>query len=497
MKRNLSIRGLTGKYLVLVLLVSLLGLLVLAGVAWHSINEDIERHQRFEISVLQRQFSEVLGFYQGIAERLSRKAEVVEILEFGDKERAVTWASEVRELVPESIGVALIDPEGEILGEPLQLNLGTQCVSDLHAHFSGKLVGSPPVHRANPRLAHFDVIHEVKREGEILGILFISFSLDVIQRRIDQVTGMEQILMVVDSAGQPIATKGSAHPHAHHWGRQHQVAIDGTDWMLFYRKDQRGASGFLIFTLAIAAVLILVTIGVMLLLSLRLVGLFKNDLGFIKDQLSGVYAGDSADAVQSKTMLSETSEIMRDVGELMDNIKRANMQLKELSINDELSGLFNRRGFDGQLKLDWELSARGVNSFLVFIDIDHFKQVNDRFGHGVGDEVIIAFAQALREHCRKTDITARLGGDEFAVILNSFEQQQGIESWYYQLAEGFQQRLEQMAAGSEPISCSISAGAVLLDKGRYGSVQEQMRAADRALYRAKEQGRARIVCDFP
>lgn len=497
MKPNLSIRGLTGKYLAMVLLVSLLGLVMLASLAWHSIDEDVKRHQHFEMRVLQRQFSEVLGFYQGVAERLSYKKEVAEILEFADRERAVAWAKEVRALVPESIGVALIDPDGAILGEPLQLNLGAQCISDLQALFSGEHVSNPPVHRANPALDHFDVIHEVAHDGQIIGVLFISFSLDVIQRRVNQMADMEQVLMVVDKEGEPIATKGDDHLQEHQWGEQHKVAIDGTDWILLYRNDKGGANDFLIFALAIAATLTVVTIAVMLALSLRLVALFKGDLSFIKEQLGGVYSGEDACTAQDNTLLSETSDIMRDVAELMDNIRQGNQRLKELSHNDELSGLRNRRGFNEQLKQEWELSSRGVTSLLVFLDLDHFKQINDRYGHGVGDRVIVAFAQALRERCRKTDTTARLGGDEFAAILTPFEHEAGIEQWYHQLAELFEQLLGDIPAVAESVGCTISAGAVRLDKEHYGSVEEQMIAADRALYRAKEQGRGRIVCDFP
>lgn len=497
MKRNLSIRLLTGKYLTMVLLVSLSGLLLLAWAGWRMVDEDSERHQQFEMRVLQRQFSEVLGFYQGIAAQLSSNNEVTDILEYGDKERAITWAREVRSLLPESIGVALIDAEGETLGEPVQLNLGGQCVNDLNALFSGEHVPSPPVHRADPRNAHFDVLHEVKADGEVLGVLFISFSLDVIQHRVNRLADADQVLMVVDSEGRPIAAKGGNPEHENRWEGKHGIAIEGTDWQLFYLKERRGASTYVVFTLGIAAVLIVATIGAMLVLSLRLVALFRSDLGFIKEQLSRVDSGEQAAQLHDKTLLAETSSIMRDVAELTENIRQANARLKELSLNDELSGLLNRRGFDEQLAQEWELSARGVNASLVFLDIDHFKLVNDRFGHLVGDAVIRAFAQSLRERCRKTDIVARLGGDEFAVILNSHGEAESIVQWYRQLGELFEQMVGAITEVSAPIRCTLSAGAVRLNKGRYSTLQQQMAEVDRALYRAKEEGRARIFCDFP
>lgn len=494
MKRNMSIRGLTGKYLALVLLVSLMGLVVMAWIGRQSVNEDIARHQRFEIKVLQRQFSELLGFYQDIASQMSRGDEVVEILEFADKERAVVWAQEVRALIPESIGAALIDPGGEILGEPLQLNLGKECVSDIHALFSGEHVSAPPIHRANPRLAHFDVIREVRRDGEIVGLVFLSFSLDTIQRRVNELAGSGQVLAVLDSSNHPVAKFGDVQ----HYRMEgpHRVAIAGSDWNLFYTHEGSVASDFLIYTLAIAGLLTIVTLGVVVLLSLRLVSLFKSDLGTIKDQLGGVYRGGKEEPPQGQPLLKETSDIMKDVGELMANIKEANARLTMLSVNDELSGLLNRRGFNDKLQQGWELSDRGVTASLVFLDIDYFKQVNDRFGHGAGDGVIVAMAEALRERCRKSDVIARLGGDEFAVILNSIHQPEGIEHWYGELVGHFELLLQDTMPSLDAAACSISAGAVALDKGRHPTLQLQMNAADRALYQAKKEGRARIVCLF-
>lgn len=497
MTKTISVRRVTWKYLTIMLVISLLGIFLIARMGWQAVDEDMQRHHEFETNVLQRQFSELIGFYQGVANQLSKGTEVADILEFGDRERAMLWAREVRRLIPESIGAALIDSEGTILGEPLQLNLGTQCVSDLQHMFAGKPVASPPVHRSTAKLSHFDITNEVRRNGEVIGVLFLSFSLNVIQRRAEQLLAEGQVLLIEDGDGVTVAAQGSSDTEEH-VGREHpRVAIDNTDWKLHFMSGEYGANALFVSTLLGVGLFLIITIVVMVVLSLKLIALFKNDLDIIKEQLGRVYSGRREKLPENRTVLSETSNIMDDVWELMGNIELANAKLKELSVNDELSGLLNRRGFNDQLEQNWEMSARGVTAYLVLLDLDYFKQVNDRYGHGTGDEVIVALARALRERCRKTDIIARLGGDEFAVILTASLQQESVEQWYHQLTELFNTLQAEIFSDVEAGRCSISAGAVQLDKGRYDWLQKQIDVADRALYKAKEQGRSRIICEEP
>ncbi len=497
MTQTVSVRRITWKYLSVLLAFSLIGLLLIVRFGWLAIEEDMQRHYEFESSLLQRQFSELFGFYQGIARQLSQRTEVADILEFGDRERAVSWAREVRRLIPETIGVALIDHEGTILGEPLQLNLGAQCVNDLKLLFAGKHVGSPPVHRTNPSLAHFDIIQEVVRDGEVMGVLFLSFSLNVLQERAERLISTGQVLMVEDSSGRAVVQLGVESPQQHAGEGHIRVAIDNTDWQLHYMSDEYGANALYVSTLLMVLAILLATIVAMVLFSLRMTALFQGELGLIKEQLEGVYTGARGAVPAGRTLLSETREIMDDVWRMMGNIEQANAQLKQLSANDELSGLLNRRGFNAQLEQAWELSARDVKASLVLLDLDHFKRLNDSLGHGIGDEVIVALANALRARCRKSDIIARLGGDEFAVILNSTTQQESVEQWYHQLAHHFAQLQSQFLPQETTLRCTISAGAVQLDKGQYGWLQKQLEAADRVLYQAKGEGRGRIVCNFP
>ncbi len=493
MGKTISVRQVIWKYLTVMLVLSLLAVFLIARMGWRAIEEDIQNHHQFEAEVLQHQFSELFGFYQGIAERLSRGIEVADILELGDRERGRLWAKETRQLIPATVGVALIDRDGLLLGEPVELRLGTQCIKDLRHLFDGKVVPKPPVHRDNPQLKHFDITQEVVRDGEVLGLIFISISLEVIQRRAAQLIDGGKALLIKDHDGLPVAIQGNVEPHEYDASGYQWVPIKDTDWRLLLMTEESGANVFFVSAILSVGLFLVVTIVLIVLLSLKLISLFKKDLDLIKQQLDGVYSGQKSELQLERTVLSETSDIMDDVWKLMEKIEQVNSRLKEQSVVDELSGLLNRRGFYQKLEESWERSQRGVTASLILLDLDHFKRVNDCYGHGVGDQVIVAMAQALRERCRKTDVVARIGGDEFVVILNSTYEPQDIEQWY----EGVTERFNVLQASCLPTTavghCStISAGAVLIDKRNHGRLKSQFDAADRALYKVKGAGRGHL-----
>ena len=160
-------------------------------------------------------------------------------------------------------------------------------------------------------------------------------------------------------------------------------------------------------------------------------------------------------------------------------------------ITDPLTGLSNRRAFNERLQLEWERLKRSpeIQAALVLCDIDHFKRINDTYGHGCSDEVLKHFASRLREHVRATDMAARIGGEEFAVLLEAASIEDA-QVW----AERFRQDVATTAVvcGEVSISYSASMGVAPLDV-RLNSSEQVMQQADSALYQAKRQGRNQVV----
>src|SRR5262249_36019941 len=108
------------------------------------------------------------------------------------------------------------------------------------------------------------------------------------------------------------------------------------------------------------------------------------------------------------------------LGQVQDITERRRFEdrLRHLADHDPLTGLLNRRSFEREVERPLAHCRRyGANGALIVLDLDHFKYVNDSYGHSAGDELIVAVADALRMRLRETDVVARLGGDEFAALL--------------------------------------------------------------------------------
>ena len=152
---------------------------------------------------------------------------------------------------------------------------------------------------------------------------------------------------------------------------------------------------------------------------------------------------------------------------------------------DPLTGVANRRGFERML--DGAGGAMPFQSALM-VDLDHFKQVNDTYGHGIGDGVLVAVSQTLITCCKGLGEVVRFGGEEFVILLRT-----GERAAVLQLAELLRSAVAatRLDAPYDALSCTASVGVALVEPGE--DIDNSIRRADRALYRAKETGRNRVV----
>jgi len=173
----------------------------------------------------------------------------------------------------------------------------------------------------------------------------------------------------------------------------------------------------------------------------------------------------------------------------------ANMTLREklqdLSVRDDLTGLFNRRFMEETLQREFMQSQRSKRSIgIVLMDVDFFKQFNDTYGHKAGDVVLVELAGLLTRTIRKGDVVCRYGGEEFLLILPGTSAEKAMER-----AESVREKVERelrIIHNDEWLPITISLGvATFPDNGR--SPDEVIKAADDALYKAKEKGRNRAI----
>jgi len=167
---------------------------------------------------------------------------------------------------------------------------------------------------------------------------------------------------------------------------------------------------------------------------------------------------------------------------------RYHQELIDLAVHDGLTGFFNRRHFRMLLDEHIERARTGVALAVLIIDLDHFKQINDHFGHLVGDQVIASVAQLIREHCHSSHPVGRLGGEEFAVTVPNTGHPEARD-----LAERIRDAVARhridIHGQAHPITTSI--GVASWEAGMQGSA-DLLRLADERMYRAKANGRNRV-----
>jgi len=176
------------------------------------------------------------------------------------------------------------------------------------------------------------------------------------------------------------------------------------------------------------------------------------------------------------------------VASLTARAQRARV-LRSFMVRDSLTGVLNHSRTKAQLQIEVARSRRqGRRLAYAMIDIDHFKEVNDRHGHPTGDRVILSLSRLLQNRLRKTDIIGRYGGDEFAVILPDADGPTALKV-LAEICDGFSHIRHASERGE--FGATFSGGvAILTEAGDAGRLNE---AADRALYEAKNQGRNRVV----
>lgn len=172
---------------------------------------------------------------------------------------------------------------------------------------------------------------------------------------------------------------------------------------------------------------------------------------------------------------------------------RLRTKLRDQAIHDSLTGLFNRRYLEESLPRELHRAQReNIPLCVVMLDLDHFKQFNDRLGHAAGDALLRAVGQVLREKLRQSDISCRYGGEEFALVLpdSSPEAAQQRVEEIRLLVRGLDLQDDGHRLGTVTLSAGIAAA-----RDDRSNARDLLRAADKALYAAKQAGRDRVVVD--
>jgi diguanylate cyclase (GGDEF)-like protein len=181
------------------------------------------------------------------------------------------------------------------------------------------------------------------------------------------------------------------------------------------------------------------------------------------------------------------------LSEANSHMAKAHEALTLLALTDPLTGVYNRRYFDRRLLETFSLAERHqVPLHVLALDLDHFKSINDRYGHPAGDQMLIYFAEVLKRCVRRHDVVARVGGEEFDVLMFNISKDKAVRA-----AERIRAQMEKgsLVLDGKTVRVTTSIGLATLDPEVVTNPDPEalIRAADTALYAAKNQGRNRVI----
>jgi diguanylate cyclase (GGDEF)-like protein len=466
-----------------------------AGIAlslWFSLQSSREAQQYLiQVEAEQARSSLVrqLEYYRRVVDNAAQAPELVDLLRAGTVAAQQQWALSRQHLLPDLLGMALVNSRGEVLGDPERLRVGPQCQAELQ-RADALTAGRVLVHLEPAGAEHIELLSAVRdadgdiADGDILGGVFLSVRLPQLQRVIEDSIHPGHAVAIVDAAGSAIARHGAVEGPL--WEVLLPVADSG--WTLVVQAPvpwltRSGGRQVVAGLLTLAAVLLLLVAGM-----LRLRRAMLHDIVATRDALDALARDEAAPAIVPHYV--EFEPVVADINLIALHLQEQRARLAHLSLTDPLTGLPNRRAFETHFPQAQGMAERQHPVALVMLDIDYFKGINDRFGHGVGDQVLLALAHALKDLTRRADLAARLAGDEFAVLLADVNGS-GLDAWYQRLSDRFRSELN--ALGLE-IQTGLSAGQTWLGRPD-DTLNGALARADHALYQAKALGRGQLVQD--
>ena len=216
----------------------------------------------------------------------------------------------------------------------------------------------------------------------------------------------------------------------------------------------------------------------------RLVAISDTSQRLLQDEILAM-RGETRRKNRREVKLSRISDLYQDL------MLEQNQKLNQAATHDSLTGLPNRRLIDERLGDEWQRARRTGSPFaVVMLDLDHFKSVNDCYGHEVGDAILVAVARSMTVFMREYDLCGRWGGEEFLLLLTETGPEEATD-----IVERLREAIAELSVSNYPEAVTASAGVAVHQSDEEPA--HTVKRADRALYRAKQEGRNRVVTDPP
>jgi len=421
-----------------------------------------------------------LDYWQGLIERIARQPSTQDLLDLGDAGGAQRWATQIRRYLPSASGVALLDGNGSILGDPINQPPGPLCLADLGRLSQGQHIASPPVHQAIPSQAHFDLTAPVLDEADNpLGLLFVSFGLDALHSLLREYSRDGQQFTLRDGHGEIIAQWGSltddATPHSASQPIRH------SDWQLQLTEaaPSPASPGFLSLAVFNISAFLLIVASLALLVrrhSRRVEGDFRQVRSHIEQLASG-----RADAEPPSPGLRETARILPALNDIRHNLGTQQQQLARQNRSDPLTGLANRHQFNIEFTRAYDFARRNLPVCVVRIQLHGLDaQAEENARHSLK-----LLARTLQQTSRKVDLAARLGDDQFALLLFG-SKRDGVEACLQRLRDSFEHQQRQHPDITGDQACTLRCGYTRIHRHRDNDPGRILARAEQALHEADD-----------
>lgn len=434
-----------------------------------------------QLDLARKNITRRLDFYRDAARQLAESSDTQDALLLGDARDALRWAEARLHFIPGVLGIALLDPQAQVLGNAGELHIGDACTKALHAH---RTPGHPSlvVHQSQPGLEHFDLtvpVHDVG--GRLLGGVFVSLRLEALERLLNESALPGHAIALYDATG----TRFLASPGWREDETGLSLKLADTGWQVHVQSPHLRLTTYEITLAGTAGATLLVVLLTMLRSFRQFRTSMQRDLDAVRDSLAAISHGQPL----PKLLATYTQFVpaMEEIARIAETLDAQRSELARLSHTDPLTGLANRRALEDRYRQLEGLAQRGHRLALVLLDLDRFKTLNDSLGHAAGDQALIALAHALAGTTRTADFCARLAGDEFVAVLADLDAA-GAGRWFARLADRFQAELRARGLAD---TVTLSAGLTWLDGAK--ALGSALASADRALYQAKSGGRNQLV----
>ena len=225
--------------------------------------------------------------------------------------------------------------------------------------------------------------------------------------------------------------------------------------------------------------------------SLEISDFSKRELTAVQKRLINTIYKLEDSLLENNRILSSNIDRFKQINKQIEELERELQVTKEENLYDFLTSVLNRRAYEVEAKkTEKQFIIFETNFAIVFFDIDHFKKINDKYGHACGDEILKSFAKILKELTRKEDIVARYGGEEFVALIN-FRDKIEVIRYIKRVKNAFLNST--FIYKEHKINITFSAGVTF--RNNYNSIVDAQAKADELLYEAKDNGRDKVIFD--